>query len=63
MNRVHLALDMLRDSPELIADARVGAPLGNSIVGSLLSLTHGIPRQYAEAAVLAALDILDGEDA
>jgi hypothetical protein len=57
-----LALDLLRGSPEYVSDAREGAPVGNSVVGSLLSLQHGIPRQYAEKAVLDAVGILDREE-
>jgi len=59
---VRLALAMLRESPEYVADARVGAPVGNSVAGSLLSLFHGIPRQYAEPAVVQALRLLDAEE-
>lgn len=55
-----LALTLLRGSPEYTADARQGAPVGNSVVGSLLSLPpHSIPRKYAEHAVQEALAILD----
>ena len=55
-----LALELLRSSPEYREDARAGAPLGNSVVGSLLSLPpHSLPRQDAERGVLAALRILD----
>lgn len=60
---VQLALKMLCDSPEYAEDARQGAPVGNSVIGSLLSLLHNVPRQYAEPAVLRALKILDGEGA
>lgn len=58
---VTIALELLRDSPEYTQDAREGAPIGNSVVGSLLSLQHQIPRQYGEAAVVEALRILDAE--
>jgi hypothetical protein len=59
-----LALRLLRGSPEYIADAREGARVGNSVVGSLLSLPpHSIPRQHAEQAVLEALTILDSSSA
>ena len=57
-----IALALLREEPDYIADARIGAPLGNSVVGSIINLTHRIPRQYAEAGVREALAILDGED-
>lgn len=56
-----LALDLLRESPQYAEDARVGAPVGNSVIGSLLSIQHGVPRQVAEQAVLRALDALAAE--
>jgi hypothetical protein len=59
---VKAALDMLRASPHFAADARVGAPVGNSVVGSLLSIQYRAPRWATERAVLRALDILDEED-
>jgi len=58
---VQLALGMLRESDQYTQDAREGAPVGNSVVGSLLSTLHGVPRQYAEPAVVEALRILDCE--
>ena len=56
-----IALQLLRDNEPYIDDARAGANLSNSVVGSLLSIQHGIPRQYAEEGVRAALAILDRE--
>jgi hypothetical protein len=56
-----IALALLRESPEYLEDAREGAPVGNSVVGSLLSLVHKVPRQYAEQAVLEAIGIIDRE--
>lgn len=56
-----LALQLLRESPEYVEDAREGAPFNNTVVGSVMNLTHGIPRQYAEAAVRDALELLDHE--
>lgn len=55
------AVELLRGNEKYIADAREGAPLGNSVIGSLMSLQHGIARQYAEQAVMEALRILDSE--
>ena len=57
------ALLLLRESPEYLADARAGARVGNSVVGSLLSIQLQAPRQYAEQAVLAAVNILDSSAA
>jgi hypothetical protein len=56
---VRHALALLKEDPEYVDDAREGAPVGNSVVGSVMNLTLGIPRQYAEAAVREALRLLD----
>lgn len=53
------ALRMLRDDPDLLADARVGAPLGNSILGGVIQITLETPRQYAEAAIVEAVRRID----
>ena len=59
-----LALELLRSSPEYLDDARQGAPVSNSVIGSLLSLPpHSIPRQYAEEGVREALALLDSSQA
>ena len=50
-----IALRLLRAHPSYIDDAREGAPVGNSVIGSMMSLQYGVPRQYAEAAVREAL--------
>jgi hypothetical protein len=57
------ALALLREDADYLADAREGAAVGNSIVGSVLSLTHGSPRWATERAVLAALTVIDDEAA
>lgn len=58
---VQLALEMIRDNGTYREDARQGAPVGNSVIGSLLNLQHKAPRQYTEAAVLEALRLYDAE--
>lgn len=55
------ALELIRSSEHYRQDAREGAPLGNSVIGSLLNLQRKIPRQVAEAAVLEALSLYDQE--
>jgi len=57
------ALEMLRKDPEVLADARQGVLVGNTILGSVMSLTMNSPRQYTEAAVRNAVDIIDQEGA
>jgi len=58
---VKAALDMLRDNPRFVADARAGARVNNSIVGSLLSIEYRAPRWATERAVRQALAILDSK--
>ena len=60
MDNVKLALSLLRDEPKYQEDARRFAGVGNSVVGSLLSIVYKIPRQYAEPAVRRAMQIIDG---
>lgn len=60
---MQLAVKMLRESPEYLADAREGYKVGNSVIGSLLSLQYKIPRQYAEQAVAEAVAIIDSSNA
>lgn len=59
VKEVKIALSMIEDDPDYEADARRGSRVGNSVVGSLLSLLHGVPRQYGESAVTEALRVLD----
>ena len=55
------ALKLLQSDPDYLADARIGAPLGNSIIGSVMNFTLKVPRQYTEQAVVRALAIIDKE--
>lgn len=55
---VQLALNLLKKHPEYIEDAKIGALVSNSIVGSVLSLTTKSPRSATEAAVREALNRL-----
>ncbi|MBN2371775.1 MAG: hypothetical protein JXO72_14935 [Vicinamibacteria bacterium] len=55
MDLVSHAVELLRSDPAYLADAKKGAPVGNSIVGSVMSLTTGAPRWATEQAVMAAL--------
>jgi hypothetical protein len=52
------AYRLLKDEPDYIADAEQFAQIGNSVVGSVLSLTTGSPRWATEQAVLTALERL-----
>jgi hypothetical protein len=60
---VKRAVALLRGNAELVADAREGAEVGNTIAGAILTRPLGPigSRQVAEAAVRAALKVLDKE--
>lgn len=49
------ALALLKSDKDYLADAREGAPVANTVVGSVMSITTGTPRQHTEAAVREAL--------
>lgn len=57
------ALTLLRETPDYVSDARRFAPIGNSVIGSIMSLTLGAPRQYTERAVCEALALLQSDGA
>jgi len=57
---INQALDMMRNNPDLAADARQGAPVRNTIIGSLLAAQYKIPRWAAEHFVRVALSELHG---
>lgn len=61
-NAKQLAADLIT-SEEYGLDAAEGCEIGNSVAGSILSIVHGIPRQYAEQAVREALREIEAEDA
>src|SRR5260370_31408161 len=56
-----LAYRLLKGEPDYIADARAGVHVGNSVAGSVLSLTTGSPRWATERAVAMALHRLDAK--
>jgi len=57
-----IAVRMLKRAPKrIIADARKGARVNNSVVGSLISLEYKVPRWAAERAVREALAIIDAK--
>lgn len=60
MDLVTMATDLLSANPEYAADARKFAAIGNSVVGSVLSLTTGSPRWATERAVCEALRSVRG---
>ena len=60
---VELALALLRGNADLIADAKIGSRVNNSLAGALLCRPIGPigARQVAEAAVREALRVLARE--
>lgn len=59
---IERAIRMLKLDDTYRADAIDGAPVGNTIVGALLAFETGVPRQFAEAAVVAALQSMEEDD-
>ena len=57
---IQQALDMMRNNPDLAADALQGAPVRNTIIGSLLAIEYKCPRWAAEHFVCIALSELHG---
>jgi ribosomal protein S12 len=54
------ALDMMRNNPDLAADALQGAPVRNTVLGSIFAAEYKIPRWAAEHCVRVALSELHG---
>jgi hypothetical protein len=54
------ALDMMRNNPDLAADALQGAPVRNTVLGSIFAAEYKIPRWAAEHFVRIALSELHG---
>jgi hypothetical protein len=52
---INHAYSLLQDDDDLQADARNGAGSGNTLTGSIMSMTLKAPRQYTEQAVAEAL--------
>ena len=57
---IQQAIKMMRDNPDLAADALQGAPVRNTIIGSLLAIEYKCPRWAAEHFVRVALSELHG---
>jgi hypothetical protein len=60
-NLTDMAETMLRKDADLLADARKGAPVGNSLLGALLTRPLGPSgaRQYSEQSVRQAIARID----
>ena len=57
---IQQAVEMMRNDPDLAADALQGAPVRNTIIGGLFAIEHQIPRWAAEHFVRVALSELHG---
>ena len=57
---IQRALDMMRNNPDLAADALQGAPVRNTVLGSIFAAEYKIPRWAAEHFVRIALSELHG---
>jgi len=57
---IQQAIKMMRDNPDLAADALQGAPVRNTIIGDLFAAEYKIPRWAAEHFVRIALSELHG---
>lgn len=55
MDLVKHAESLLRSDADYLSDAREGVQVANTVVGSVIAMTTGTPRQYAEEAVRKAL--------
>jgi hypothetical protein len=58
------ALELLKsdEGQPYLDDAREGAAVGNTVIGSLMSITLGSPRWATEKAGCEALAVLDSDD-
>jgi len=57
---IQQAVEMMRNDPDLAADALQGAPVRNTIIGGLFAAEYKIPRWAAEHFVRVALSELHG---
>ena len=57
---IQQTIKMMRDNPDLAADAHAGAPVRSTIIGSLFAAEYKIPRWAAEHFVRVALSELHG---
>jgi hypothetical protein len=63
MNReTELAIKLLRSNKNYIQDVKNAGNTHNTVAGSVLSVQHQIPRQYAERAVAEALRVIQLRD-
>jgi hypothetical protein len=64
MNLTKHALELLKsdEGQPYLTDAREGAAVGNTVLGSVMSITTGSPRWATEKAVREALALLDEGD-
>ena len=57
---IQQAVEMMRNDPDLAADALQGAPVRNTVLGSIFAAEYKIPRWAAEHFVRVALSELHG---
>lgn len=61
MDLVNHAYKLLKGDDEMIADARAGAHVGNTVIGSVMQATLKQPRWATERAVRDALARIEAE--
>lgn len=61
MNLEQHAYELLKSNPHYVDDAKQGASVNNTVVGSVMSITTGSPRWATENAVKVALRRIQAE--